>query len=396
MRIPLILPSIASTDTKVIRSSFSLLRRNGDLCIRGEPLAYCIFNPTKRSRLAEDTFGTYADDLFAVIVAPADGVVHWEPGVSRQGWSDLMTFVQPLEWEQESLLGTLTTQNDGGGQPLAPADSILIANGRRMFEWADMRGGLLSGWYEFIRAWRFAGELSSVSFATTCSHRYSVLGDQRLSHELLLGCSRPLHLTYFADTLLLPTAQSLREELEWTPAEREQILRELHASVGSFDGKEAANSGGLISLMLRRVEQGSPFLQTYKVLQSDGVKEVPFPGTVVLSTASEEARVLKHKTLPLTLALPQFFRLPAEVASLCDENFVLLEPPSAEQIEANLRVVARTLRARGALVFVMNSFVSEAGKPLVRPAWVADVKRTKSYRAGVSMKCSSPWKRRGS
>jgi hypothetical protein len=102
---------------------------------------------------------------------------------------------------------------------------------------------------------------------------------------------------------------------------------------------------------------------------------------VVLSTATEEARILKHKTLPLTISLPQFLRLPAEVVRLFRDTFVQPDPPSPEEIDAAFRVVAAKLRARGSRVLVMNSFVSDGGVPLLRPAWVVDVKKTKSYRA---------------
>lgn len=381
MRIPIVLPSIASLDTGVIRSSLALVRRNGDMCIRGEPIAYCTLSPSRRSNSGENSFSTYADELFAVILAPTDGVVNWESGVSRQGWPDMMASVGLIEWRQEMLLGHLTVGADHRGSPLTPLHATMIAHGRRFVDFADNRAGLLSGWYEFTRTWRFTGDLSSLSFLTTCSHRYAVLGEQRSSHEFMLAAPRPLHLTYFADTQVLPAIQSLREELERTSEERDQILEAFRPWLRKFVGPESSSSRALLSAILQKVEQGSPLLQPQKVLQADGIKEVSFPGSVVLSAITEEARILKHKTLPLTVSWPQWLRLSDEATVFLDDNFVLAEAASAEELSVAYRAVASKLRARGAKVFVMNYFVMEPGAPILRPAWLLDIKKAYSYRA---------------
>lgn len=292
-----------------------------------------------------------------------------------------MTFVEPIEWDNETLLGAFMVQGANDTNPLTPHEYVLITNGRRVLEWADVRGGLLPGWYEFVRTWRFSGELSSVTFAKTCSYRHAVLGDQRTSHEFLLAAPRPLHLTYFADTKLLPTIQSLCEELQRTPQEKQEILTTVRSWLGQFVGPEASGCSILLSLIVQRIEEGSPFLQPHRVIQADGVKSVAFPGALVLAAGTEEATILKHKSLALTVSLPQFFRAPSEVVRLLREHFLEPDPPSPNEMSAAYRTVASKLRERGARLFVMNSFVSDAGVALLRPAWVVDVKKTQSYRA---------------
>lgn len=301
--------------------------------------------------------------------------------MSRGGWVDFLPGLAPIEWKNEAVtLGTIEQVPGDSRQPLRDDQCVVLTVGHRVIEWADARGGILPGWYTNIRSWPFSGKPTPIIIATSCIFRFAVLGDMRASQDFHLDSPRPIHIDYLGDTILVPTVGTLLEELLRTPEEKAAILSELRRWLGSLDGAEPWNSASLLGIIMERVASESPLTRKPLVLQRAGITTIEDAPMVVLSAESEDALIFKHKSLPLTLAFTNLFRLPKDFQRILLEDFVRLPPRPVEELTLSYQHLSHILSARGSKLFVTNNFIHEPGSPLLRPAWNTDIKETYSFR----------------
>ena len=381
MRHAIRVPSFRSPDTAAYRSSFSLLRRDGDLCQQGEPIAFCLVSAEPVGRVAGSKyFEADKEDIFAIVLAPKTGRVSWIPTISKGGWIDVLTSASPIRWREECELGSIECASIETEPPLEPEDGLILALGSRVVEWGDVRGGVLPGWYDEVRAWRFRGDLSSLIVASTCAIRFAVLGEQRVAHQLLLRTSQPIHLSYYSETTLIPSVGCLLEEVSRTSTELAAISEEVRSWMHCLHGEDSTQAIAFIALLMDRLQRGSPLFREQQVLQHDGVRNLPASASIVLSTASEEGIILRHKSLPFTLCLPRVLRVPVTLAKVLDERFNILAPYSTDELRVSYQQLSRILQERGHKLFVANAFVSEPGAQLVRPSWMGNITKALSHR----------------
>ena len=384
---PILLPGLQPDACFVGRSGFIPLRREGQRCAAGEPIGFCYLVPAPAGRSAGSAVFPTPEiyDLSAVLLAPATGVLRWSPEASAGGWADLLPH-GPLRkaWEPCEL-GAIDGAGEAPPAPRPPADCVVLATGHRVSSWADVRGTLLAGWYDRVRAWPFSGALRSLVVATGCAFRPVFLGAERSCHELLTAASVPLHLTYLSESLLIPTARSLVEELERTAATRTAILEELRSWYQTLSGPDSGRDATAISFLLSRVEGESPLFAPRVVLQEDGLRTLADPPTILVSIENEEAQHYRHKVLPWTLALPTHLLADAgeNLRRLLQERFVREPDPRPEQLAAEYRDLARLVRERGSRLIVANSILLERGAPAVRPALAGEVTTYRSHRVRV-------------
>ena len=301
--------------------------------------------------------------------------------MSRGGWVDFLPGLAPIDWNNEATnLGTIEPAPGNIRTPLHQDQGLIIAVGHRVIEWADARGGILPGWYNNIRSWPFSGRPLPIIMATSCVFRFAVLGEQRATQEFHLNAPRPIHVDYQGDTILVPTIGTLLEELLRTPDENLAIMKESHRWLGSLQAAEPWNSASLIGIIMERVANGSPLTRKPIILQHTGISTIEDAPAIVLSAESEDALIFKHKTLPLTLAFTNLFRIPKDFQRILLEDFVRLPPRPVEEVALSYQHLSHILSARGSKLFVTNNFIQEPGSPLLRPAWNTDIKETYSFR----------------
>jgi hypothetical protein len=382
MPIPITLPPVSSSATRVTRSSFAFLKQNGAACEQGEPVAYCCVHAAANTHsdelppLAQDK-----NDLFAIFLAPTTGTIRWDHSMSRGGWLDFLPGLAPIEWRNEEvILGTIEPSPGDSKAPLSLDQSVIITVGHRVVEWADPRGGILPGWYNNIRSWTFSERPFPIIVATSCVFRFAVLGEQRTSHEMHLNAARPLHVDYQGDSLLVPTVGTLLEELLRTPEETAAIMNEMRRWLSSLTSSEPWSTTSLIGILMERVANGSPLTRKPIILQRSGIATIEEAPAIALSAESEDALIFKHTSLPLTLAFTNLFRIPKDFQMILINNFVRVPPRPVEELALSYQHLSHILSQKGSKLFITNNFVHEPGSPLIRPAWNTDIKTSYSFR----------------
>lgn len=379
------LPPLKSSATAVERSSFTLLRRDGDSVERGEPIAFCTLVVYPRSDFTVSV--PYFDQIehYVVILAPGAGRISWNSDISEGGWRDWLAVGSNIRWNDSVPLGRMTVSEAEQGSLLPEDRRIILCSGRRMVPTSDVRGGLLPGWYERVRAWNPHDISTVLVIATTCQLRPAIVGDYRSFHELLTQSVRPLHVTYLPETLLIPTARTMLEGLWRDEHGREQISSLVQSWFGDLRGSDRALSAAHLAFLLATVGGPSPLEEPPVVLQLDGVKRLTGGPCVLLSVDSETADTYQHQTLPFSLSFPKYIYTDcgSDFKRILDEQFYLQKEQAPEELAQTYRQLSKALAHRGGRLLITNTITLERGSPLFLPGTLHNISKASSHRARV-------------
>lgn len=375
------LPALGKDAPTIDRSGFTLLRRDGDTVSKGEPIACCTLyaHPSRRSPVVMP----YLDqlDYQLALLAPTSGTLSWNPGLSIGGWRDWLAFDSGLQWRESFQLGRVVS--DSTHEDPVPVDRrAIICSGRRMVPTSDVRGGLLPGWYDRIRAWSLQDVTTSLVIATTCQIRPAIFGESRAFHEVLAESPTPLHITFLAETLIVPTARVVYERLTRTDPEWKEIAACIQGWFGTLRESDQALSAAHLSFLLGNLGTPSPLVEPVVLLTLDGLKEISRPSFVLLSVDSESADTYQHRTFPFSISVPTYIypSLGSDFKRIIEENFHPKREVSLDELTDTYRRLSERLSENGTRLLVANTIVIERGAPLLFPGTLRDLSLSSSHR----------------
>lgn len=303
--IPLRLGALEPPGSQLLRSGIRWLREDGQLCKRGEVLAYGNIGVRVEGASGWKYFPEEVRDLQVAFLSPASGRLR-RNNVSLGGFLDRHQYYQ--RWTADTVIGHLEARPGERGIESPEADMpLLMLAGRRVTELADDRRGLLSGWHDRARMWR--GDASRVTSTIVslgiCEQAGIFMGESDAFLELasLLGPSK--HAVWHSDYLLVPSARVLLEQIRRTPEDARSISKDFDAHFLQGGQVPAVTdwmfAGALLSGLLR-----SPLLEEYDVLTRTGLARMKAADTIVLSLFAEQAFRFRHRRLGYTVSLHGF------------------------------------------------------------------------------------------
>lgn len=376
------LPPLGKDAPTIDRSGFTLLRRDGDTVSKGEPIACCALyvHPSRNAPVPMP----YLDQLDCqlVLLAPISGTLSWNTNLSFGGWRDWIAYGSTAQWNEPFELGRVV--GDSPDESPVPHDRrALICSGRRVVPTSDTRGGLLPGWYDRVRAWSLRDVTTSLIIATTCQLRPAIVGETRAFHEILAESTAPLHVTFLAETLIVPTARVMYERLTRTETEWRQIAAVIQRWFGTLREADQALSAAHLSFLLGNLGPPSPLVEPVVLLNLDGLKEISRPSFVLLSVDSESADTYQHRALPFSISLPTYIypSLGDDFRRIIEEEFHPKRESSLDELAETYRRLSEHLRGNGSQLLVANSIVIERGPPLSFPGALRDLSLSSSHRS---------------
>lgn len=318
-RIPLHLGPLTAEGYDIQRSGIRWLCDDGHLCRPGEVIAFCNIGlaplpgpPGTPRPGGKPTPFAGTDRDFQVALAPRlPGRLVQSPGLSRGGFFDQLNHY--YVWSPDTVIGQLECRPDDLTEDLTRARTLrmLLLNGRRAVEHADVRGGLSGGWHDRSRAWWADGEgpFGNILSLGICEQVGIFRGEQRSFLELFEMVPGPAHVAFIPDDTLVPSARVLSSQLRRTPADQEQMVADLAASFGALVQGQAGPgvlndwifAGSLLKALCR-----CPFLEPSEILTANGARTLGPAEAVILSLNSEGARHLQHKRLGYPLCAQDF------------------------------------------------------------------------------------------
>ncbi len=378
-------PPLKSSSILVERSGFTLLRRDGDSVERGEPIAFCglVVYPRRGDAVPVPYFDQF--ELCLVVLAPAAGRISWNREISQGGWRDWMAVGSNIKWSDCVPLGRMTPTATERNEILPEDRRIILCSARRMVPTSDVRGGLLPGWYERVRAWNPFDISTVLVVATTCQLRPAFLGDYRAFHDLLTQSIRPLHVTYLPEALTIPTARMMLEALSRDEVAREKVSALVQSWFGELRESDRALSAAHLAILLATVGVASPLEEAPVVLQLDGVKRLTGSPCVLLSVDSETADTYQHRSVPFSLSFPKYIYSDCgrDFKRILDEQFYLEKEQTPDELAQTYRELSKALAKRGSRLLITNTITLERGSPLFLPGALSSVSKASSHRARV-------------
>ena len=301
--ITLSLGPLAPPGCMVWRSGIQWLCRDGQICAAGDVIAYCNIGvaPADRPARTLEPFASEARDFQAAFVLRAGGRVRHGRGSSMGGFIDQLAHY--LVWEPDFALGTLEAEQPHEAGPLR----VLLAAGRRVFEHAEVRVGLLTGWHDRSRVWWADGGAVEGSLLSlgSCEATAAIRGKRLDLTEMLVGLQRPAQVIMVPDDVLVPCARVVREQIARTPEQAAAIADDMAETFPRTSPATASADwifgGALLGALTR-----SPVTEPNHVLTRAGVQRIERPGAVVMSLVAEPRRVFVHRTLGYTLSLHDY------------------------------------------------------------------------------------------
>ena len=227
MRIPLQLGPLAPDGHRLYRSGFRWRCEDGQLCRAGQVVAYCNVGlaPDSVSRDSIPPFASESRDLQAALVLGVDGRIRHAKGSSAGGFGDQL---QSVLWEPGFVVADLDCTEPTSTAHVLPL-RIMLAGGRRVTEYAEVRVGFLTGWHDRSRAWwadgsRVDGTLLSLG---TCELNSAIRGRHFDYTELLTATPGAAQLILVPDDVLDPSARVMLEQVVRTPKQAEEIALDL-------------------------------------------------------------------------------------------------------------------------------------------------------------------------
>ena len=329
------------------RSGVRWLCPDGHVCRAGEVVAFCsiVVSVAEGAAFADERF-----DLHVAMAPRRAGRVRRAPALWEGGY---LNRVPVAVWQADDVWGHLDPQDGPGADDIAMPRLMFLA-ARRFVDFAEHRGGMLTGWHDRARAWW--GDEAPVTLlgAGTCEQRAMLGGEDGAFAELFELCRGPAHIVLAQDEPQVPCARTLLEQLDRTPVDLSTIRDDLaHGLLAAGDAPGAADwlfVGALLNALDR-----SPLTEPYDILTTRGLLRTAPARAVTLSVTAEMPHALRHRRLGYTLNCHPY-RLQAAgpaVRRWLRANFDAVAR-TPQIVRADYRALLDRLAARATL-FVVNA-----------------------------------------
>jgi len=339
----------------IVRSGIRWLRDEGHNC-----------NVAVRAGTEHAPFLDEWRDLQIVFLSSGNGRLR-KADVSQGGFFD--RHQHHNFWKTDFSIGTLELR--AGEKPLTAAAGgpmpLLFLAGRRFTELADVRSGLLSGWFQRARMWRgdVHGPFTTLLSLGICEQAGIFRGEYDAFLELAQMVSPSTHVVWAADDALVPSARVLVEQLDRTPEERHAIEADASSALAKIS---PAPSGGawLFAGSVLSGLASSPLDESYDLLTRIEIVQAPHPDIVVLSLNAEFAVAFRHRRLGYTLTIHGFRldELEPAIKAWLKSDFEVVRY-TVEEIRSDYYALIDRVRARYQATFVIiNAFSTSIGETI--------------------------------
>ena len=336
---------------------------DGQTCRPGEAIAYCNigFTLNGAARDAPPLFRGEVLDLQAVLATPFGGRLRHAAQSSRGGFFDRLDHF--MSWTADFVIGAVEPVSGPAADTADGELQLTIVAGRRAAEITENRAGLLTGWFDRSRGWRTeTGPMGTLLSLGICELAGVVKGERSAFLELLEAAGGAAHGVFIGDETAAPTARALAEQIRRTPAEREEIARDLALSLAGGQVTPGPSDWIFAGALLNALTQ-SPITDRYDVLGREGLRQVGPADAILLSVNSEPATILRHRRLGYSLFCHAFRVAGAgrAIQAWLRDHF---EPVrrSDEDILADLTGLVELVRARApATQFLITNAISTSG-----------------------------------
>ncbi len=299
-RVPLRLGPLAADGFAVLRSGVRWLCDDGHVCQAGEVVAYCSIGLKGEGQRLRGgrPFADEERDFQAAIATRIGGRLTRCADASPGGWLDQMHYFD--HWAPDFVIGHVECAHDA-----IPADfdddvatRLLLLAGRRATGIAEVRSGLLSGWYDRRRAWwgEVGDRFDSLLCLGICDQVGVVQGEERTFRELFDASAGPAHVAYFPDDTVVPCAAVACEQLNRTPEAARVIAADFSHGFGQVkpepEPRDWLFASAFMAALLR-----SPLAERHDVLTRAGLATIEAPRAIMTSLNAEGVFVLRHRRL---------------------------------------------------------------------------------------------------
>jgi len=327
------------------RSGLKWLVPDGHRCQADELVAHCTIGLGADSPFAEER-----GQVELLLTAGAAGILRHGEQRAAGGFLDRMPY---FDWDADESWAHV----ENATAPAHEVPRCMFLVGRRFTEIANTRALLLNGWHDRTRAWWGESGHGGLLCAGVCEQEAIVRGfdDYRSLFALAAG---PVHVVHGQDEPLVPTAVTLREQLERTPVERLAIREDIARTFGAEGPAPSAEEWMFAAALLNGLER-SPLTDTYPLLTRAGYSDGGAADAICLSSTAELAETARHRSLGYTIALHGFTlrSLGPAARRWLRRSFEPMQR-SIGSIAADYRALAAALPGR--LLFVVNSVSSFA------------------------------------
>ncbi len=347
MQVPLRLGTLEIPGRTVVRSGLRWLREDGQICHAGEVVAYCsidVWSPKGKSA----TPGPFSDerrDFQVAISTPVSGRLHHASGATRGGFFDQLNM---FKWFEDFVIGHIDVASPAGATAEAAEVQLLMLAGRRTTELAEVRSGMMTGWYDRSRGWRVQGDgpMGTLLSLGTCELDGVIKGERSAFLEIFEAIEGSAHVVFMPDPPLVPSARFLAEQIIRTPAQFQEIAQDFTAALVNGEVQPAAQDWLFAGAFLMGLQR-SPITDSYPILSRSGLLEAGPANAVILSLNAEPMHLLRHRKLGYSIWIHgwRMVELGKAVSQWFAANFELAQRSVAD-IQSDYRALIDLIRER--------------------------------------------------
>jgi hypothetical protein len=299
------LGQIRIPDHAVLRSGIRWLCDDGHICRPGETIAFCnIGVPRIGNRKGETPlFADEQRDLQVALATPVGGTLRYAEGLNKGGFE---AFQNTTLWAPETVVGYIDREANGLSAAGDVELSLMMMAGRRASGLAEVRAGLLTGWFDRSRACKADGNghIGTLLSLGTCE-LLAIRGERMAFLEFLEAVEGPAHIVNVSDMQLVHSTRVVAEQIRRTTAERAAISDDLAKTLSAGPIVLTPADWIFAGAMLNDL-QTSPTNETYAVLTRSGLCAAGPPDAIVLSLNSEGSVLLRHRRLGYSASFHDF------------------------------------------------------------------------------------------
>jgi hypothetical protein len=352
--IPLRLGPLKADGYTIRRSGVRWLAKPGQMCAANQVVAY--FNLELGADGAASGPAPFAEEreLFVACAPRVAGRLTFDAAEAPGGYLSIFGFNR---WNADTVIGSIDAESPPDDAVRDAGElRLLLLTGRRMTQLADLRSGLLSGWYSRKRAWWCDGGTPVTLLSLgICDVVGAVAGEDAAFLEMFRSEPAASQMVVVPDHPVAPVAPVLLDQLERSPAQYRAMCADVQVGLSRTGTTPTAEDWMFAGSMLAMLER-NPIRETYDLLSGSGLTRSGPADAVLLSLSAEPPAILQHKKLGYRLHfLPHFHNAagPAVRKWLADA----FEPiaRTIDDIKTDYERLLDTIEATtGALVIVLN------------------------------------------
>ncbi|MFI4933641.1 MAG: hypothetical protein ACHP7N_03400 [Caulobacterales bacterium] len=227
------------------------------------------------------------------LATPTGGRLRHGSDLTLGGFHD---FFATNYWRPDDLLGHIEIEAGADIDEDSQLPLFMMA-GRRATGLAEVRSGLLTGWFDRSRASRVndPGPIGTLLNLGTCEME-AIRGERFAFLEMLEAIRGPAQLVNVGDLQLVHNARVVGEQILRTDDERGAIACDLAETLAAGSVTPHPADWIFAGAMLDALEK-SPASERYTILARDGLRLAGPPDAIVLSVNAEDPTILRHRRL---------------------------------------------------------------------------------------------------